>query len=280
MSSWMVGRFTVVLFVIGLLLGLDQAAAEVLFPDESLEAVVRKNVFSKRDNEEPLTADDVKDLSQIIGKGKGIKDLSGLEKCASLALLDLADNEISDLGPLQGLKRLQSLTLSKNKIKDLDPIEGLIGLQYLHVAGNEIVDLSPVAELTAINVLYASNNQIKGLEPVRGLKKLWSLYVDGNHVSDLDPLKDLRWLSSLDLKGNQVSDLSLLSGLKQLRYLFLDRNKVADIDPVVEMCKKDVDGEKGFAQYLHLYLSGNPLSEASKEGLKSLQEIGVRVALE
>ena len=45
----------------------------------ALEAAVRSHVFGKRDNKEPLTADDVKNLSGIKTSGKAIKNLSGLE---------------------------------------------------------------------------------------------------------------------------------------------------------------------------------------------------------
>ncbi|MEO1970265.1 MAG: hypothetical protein ABGX07_01850, partial [Pirellulaceae bacterium] len=73
------------------------AVGQDLFPDKNLESVVRREVFAKRDNQEPLTEDDVKNISQVRGRGKGIKSLKGLEKCRSLALIELADNEIADL---------------------------------------------------------------------------------------------------------------------------------------------------------------------------------------
>ncbi|MFM8327143.1 MAG: hypothetical protein ACKN9U_19980, partial [Pirellulaceae bacterium] len=47
-------------------------AAQSVFPDKALEAAVRKEVFAKRFNEEPITADDVKNISQVVAKGKGI----------------------------------------------------------------------------------------------------------------------------------------------------------------------------------------------------------------
>jgi hypothetical protein len=45
--------------------------AQDLFPDKALEAAVRAEVFAKRYNQEPLTVDDVKTISQVVGKGKG-----------------------------------------------------------------------------------------------------------------------------------------------------------------------------------------------------------------
>ena len=98
-----------------------QNEAQSIFPDKNLEAVVRKYVFEKRNNDEPLTEKDVEKISTIEGKGKGIKDLTGLDKCYSLALLDLEGNEVSDLGPIKELTNLQSVNLANNNAYDFGP---------------------------------------------------------------------------------------------------------------------------------------------------------------
>src|SRR5258706_9265627 len=113
----------------GLLLALGSRAAETnkteattnkpevsIFPDKNLETAVRKFVFEKRDNNKPITEADVVSLSTINGSGGQIKDLTGLEKCKSLASLDLSKNQISKLGPLKDLKSIQYLNLANNQI--------------------------------------------------------------------------------------------------------------------------------------------------------------------
>ncbi len=50
-----------------------------IFPDKGLESAVRQEVFAKRYNQEPITKEDVKNISQVHGKGLGIKSLAGLE---------------------------------------------------------------------------------------------------------------------------------------------------------------------------------------------------------
>ena len=60
------------------------AFCDDIIPDKNLEAVVRREVFDKRYNTEPITADDVKNISQVVGKGKGIKSLEGLQHCKAL----------------------------------------------------------------------------------------------------------------------------------------------------------------------------------------------------
>ena len=66
------------------------------FPDKALEKAVRAEVFSKRNNEEPITAEDVKNISRVVGKKKGITNLEGLQHCHAIMLIDLEDNEISE----------------------------------------------------------------------------------------------------------------------------------------------------------------------------------------
>lgn len=236
-----------------------------IFPDKNLEAVVRTYVFAKRDNQQPLTAEDVKSLSTISGRGKGIRDLTGLDKCTALAQLELTDGEITDLTPLKNLTNLQSLTLSRNKIRDIGPLAGLLNLQYLELSGNEVTDLKPLEKLTAMNSLYLSNNRITDIAPVQGLARVWSLYLDGNTgIADLKPVAGLKNLSTLDLKKTKVKDLSPLAGLTALHYLFLDGTAVADLAPLISMCQKDGAGEKRFAPFLTVSLAGAPAAKTPK----------------
>ena len=56
------------------------ASAEGLFPDKNLDAAVRQYVFEKRNNDKPLTVQDVENISTIVAKGKKITSLAGLDK--------------------------------------------------------------------------------------------------------------------------------------------------------------------------------------------------------
>src|SRR5687768_17370482 len=81
--------------------------AAPLFPDKNLEKAVRKHVFEKRDNDKPLVEADVANLSTIDAKNLGITNLAGLEKCISLAALDLSKNKLTDVSALKDLKLVQ-----------------------------------------------------------------------------------------------------------------------------------------------------------------------------
>ena len=106
--------FMVSLVTIGLSSPLVPSARAGL-PDKNLEAVVRAVIFEKKDNNNEITDDDLKKVFILEGKGKGIKDLTGLEKCTNLLQLNLAKNEISDVSALKEIKNLQSLDLNNTK---------------------------------------------------------------------------------------------------------------------------------------------------------------------
>src|SRR6056297_1953049 len=67
----------------------EKKKADKLFPDPGLEAAVRAEVFEKRYNDEPLTKEDVQNISRVVGRGKEIKSLAGLQHCHAVMLIDL-----------------------------------------------------------------------------------------------------------------------------------------------------------------------------------------------
>lgn len=258
-----------------------ESPAQGIFEDKNLEKVVRQYVFAKRNNEQPLTAEDVETISTIVGKGEGIKSLKGLENCLSLALLDLENNEIADIAPVKELTTLQSLNLAGNQIEDIQPVAPLKKLQYLELSRNKIKQVEPLAELTALRSLYLSGNEIAKLEPLAKLTKLWSLYVGDNQIQDLKPIAELTLLTSLDARGNKIADLAPLAKLTELRFLLLSGNPIKDLGPVVEMVAADAKGAKRFAPYLEIYLIDAPLSqEAREKQVPALRQAVRKVVLE
>lgn len=242
-------------------------AQDSIFPDKNLEALVRKYVFEKQNTDKPIVEDDVVNISTISSTNKkitGIKDLTGLEKCRSLALLELAGNEITKIDALAGLKDIQSLDLSKNKITDIKPIAGLTKLQHLELSNNQISDISPISKLTNMRSLYLSNNKIQDLAPVANLKKAWSLYVDGNSISDIKPVANMDKLDTLDLSKNQVADLTPVKGHERWSFLLLENNKITDLSVLVDTAKAANGKPDRSASFWKVYLKGNPLTDAAK----------------
>src|SRR5436309_6193650 len=138
------------------LLAQTNPPAAPIFLDKNLEAAVRKFVFEKRDNDKPLVEADLVSLSTIQAVGLGITNLTGLEKCQSLASLDLAKNKISNLQPLKTLAKIQYLNLAENQIEDIAPLAEVNALQYIELSHNRVKHLKTLSSLTNLASLYLS----------------------------------------------------------------------------------------------------------------------------
>ncbi|MEQ1826342.1 MAG: leucine-rich repeat domain-containing protein [Pirellula sp.] len=251
--------------------------AQDVFPDKALEAAVRREVFDKRYNTEPITADDVKNISQVVGKGKGIKNLEGLQHCKVIMKLDLENNEIVDLTPIKELKQLQSIDLSSNKIESLEPISQLVNSQYLQLSKNAISDLSPLKDMSNLRSLYISDNKIKSLEPLAVLKKMWSLNVAGNPIDNLTPISQLKGLDSINLKGCGIKSVEFIRNLNP-NFLMLQGNPIEDFGPLVEACEADSKAERRFAQFLKLYVDEDALkNEKNATAFERLRSFYVKI---
>jgi len=248
-----------------------------IFPDKNLEKAVRKFVFEKRDNDKPITEADVANLSTIEGKGLQIKDLTGLEKCRSLASLDLAKNAIANLGPIKELTSIQYLNLANNQISDVAPLSKIVALQYIELSNNKVSDLKPVSGLTNMASLYLSNNQIADISLLTNFPRLSSLYLDKNKITSVKGVENFKWLSSLSLNDNQIADITPIASLNGLYYLFLERNKIKDITPLFDAAKKDSEGEKRFSPYINIFVAGNPLTSTAKRQLSQMKDFGCRI---
>lgn len=249
--------------------------ADDLFPDKGLEAAVRYEVFAKRYNQEPITADDVKNISKVEGKGKGIKSLKGLEHCVAVQLIDLENNEISDLAPLAGLKLLQSINVANNDITSIEPLKDLERVQYLQLTGNAVSDLKPLGKMKNMMSLYLSENKIEDIAVVAELPKVWSLYLAGNPLKNFEPISRCRRVDTLDLSKCGVQDLAFLKPMTELKRLMLENNKIEDLAVLVEMAKGDK--EQRFAPFWNIHLKGNSLSDAAKGQLEELKQLGARL---
>lgn len=253
-----------------------------IIPDKGLEAAVRAQIFEKRDKTDELTEDDLKKVFFLDGKKKGIKDLTGLEKCPNLAEINLAGNEIEKVDALKDLKTLQSLDLSKNKIVDIAPLGNVKALQFLELSDNQITTVDAIGELTKLQALYIAGNKITNPAPIGKLTKLSSLDLARNQIADVKEIAPvIARLNLLKLSENQIADLTPFAAAAPRMMLLLEKNKITDLAPLVESCKKDSEGDKRFAPFLRLYLIDNPLSDAAKGAqIEALKGFGVKVVLE
>jgi hypothetical protein len=286
-------------------------AQGVNIPDKNLEAALRAALHEAK---APLTEQMLGNVFVLEAKGKKIANLTGLEKCKNLALLNLAKNKVSNLAPLKDLTNLQSLDLAGNKISDLRPLGGLpsadlgastIGLfgsllgqgpftaesalfpgrvvgltklSYLELSDNQISNVEPLRNLTALSALYLTNNKISNIKPLETLTRLSSLSLGKNHIKDIKALEKVNKVDTLELKENQIEDITPLAKLTEIRLLMIEKNKIKDLTPLVNSAKADSAGPMRFAPFLDLYLEGNPLSDDAKtKQLEELKKYGVRI---
>jgi internalin A len=273
-SAWAARLALVVLAVITPWANVVKAASP--FPDKNLEAAIRDVL--KHEPKVELTDEKLQNVYILDAAGKDIKDLTGLEKCKNLLEIKLNKNKISDLKALKDLTNLQSLNLSDNAIKDISPLANLKGLQYIEVSNNQIEKLEPLSGLSSLTALYMGGNAINDIAPLAPLTKLSTLSAPKNQIKDLSPLEKVTKLSVLDLSDNHVENIGPLSKQTELSLLMIERNQIKDLKPLVESAKADAGGPKRFAPYLRLYLSGNPLPDATKSAqLEAFKAAGVHI---
>src|ERR1043165_3644256 len=133
----------------------DPGAAQVIIPDQNLEAAIR-SAISKPVG--PLNASDLAGLTSLFASGRAVADLSGLEWATNLISLDLSWNAITDLSPLARLTNLVHLSLEANRVMDISPLAKLSNLTSLNVGDNFISHVSVLAGLTNLTSLWLYHN--------------------------------------------------------------------------------------------------------------------------
>lgn len=147
------------------------------------------------------------DVKEIDLSNRNISDISDLNKCTELEILNLAGNSVSDISTLLDLPKLKSLSLENNNISDIRPLMSLTTLEYLNLSGNKISSIAALSELTALE----------------------ELSLKGNSINDFSPISNLVLLDMLDLTKTGITDSSLqyLYKLKDLQRLALDDNSIS-----------------------------------------------------
>ena len=178
-------------------------------------------------------------------------NLTGLEHCTSLRLLDLEDGDVVSLAPLKSLPKLDSLRIHKvrpgglaeeypthllnlacvlNEHESLPP--GLIAsLRYLDLTATyTVVDLAGLSGARELRTLILDQVSVDHLEVLGTLPHLEILSLrKGQGWDGGPPEHPITWslgacprLRVLDLEGQAIHDLSFLAGLTSLEMLDLD----------------------------------------------------------
>lgn len=133
------------------------------------------------------------------------KDEASYQELKELTRLVLKDKGIATLYPLMGFEGLIELQLSKNQIStDLRGLANLSKLKILSLDHNKLTSLSGLcnAGSTQLEILNLSNNQIKSVLPLKACTKLRGLDISNNQIGSIVPILDLGILS-LNYAGNE-----------------------------------------------------------------------------
>ena len=216
--------------------------AEVSIPDAELAAVIRETLGLPAGA--AITADAMRDLTELETAGRGIADLTGLEHAVNLTGLNLGsifiDGEwrenpmISNLSPLASLTNLTVLNLRRTAVSDVSPLASLTNLEELNLWGTAVSDVSPLASLTNLTVLDLVDTAVSDISPLASLTNLVELDLRGIDVSDISLLANLTNLTELGFSGD-VSDISPLANLTNLTELDLGFSDVSDISPLANL---------------------------------------------
>ena len=162
---------------------------QVHIPDANLRAAVAE-ALGKSLNA-PITVEEMTQLRGLRFRGKGVRDLTGLQFATHLRELSLPNNQVSDLSPIAGLIELRELWAYHNQVSDISPVRGLTNLTHLQFNHNQVSDISPMRGLTNLVRLEFNNTLVSDLSAVRGLTNLIYLRCDDTLVSDLSPISGL-----------------------------------------------------------------------------------------
>ena len=103
-------------------------------------------------------------------------DISGLEKCTNIEVLDLSNNQIINIIPIGFLSKLTDINLSGNNIHDISVLDNLQNLQRVDISFNEIDDISPLFELQNLEYVNIIGNNVSQKQ-IELFKKKKIIYV-------------------------------------------------------------------------------------------------------
>ena len=281
----------------------------VYIPDPNLRAAIAETL-NKAPND-PITDEDMKQLTQLRADGRGIQNLTGLEYATNLERIELRRNAISDVTPLRGLIRLNNIKLrdniisdvsplanlisvdwmglEENVITDLSPLKGLVKLEGIGISENLVTDVSSLASLTSLERIDAWNVPITDFSSLAKLPKLeWIKFGNDASVTTIPSLKGIKRLRRLELNNCSIRDLSPLKEFTQLEWLELVNNTISDISALRSLKNlktlnldanviSDVSPLTELIGLEVLYLENNVISDVSSlAGLRNLERLDLR----
>ncbi|CAF1071718.1 unnamed protein product [Adineta steineri] len=201
-------------------------------------------------------------LTHLILRQCKLVQLTGLDSCSSLIILDLEGNWIEQIH-LQ-LNQLEYLNLSRNRLTSLLAIQ-TPRLKYLDVSKNRLTRLNGIETLVNLNILLATNNQLLTTIGLQGCTNLFHIDLSDNHLVEMEQIEQCPLLLTLKASSNSLIQLPNLLNSVLLHELNLSSNSLTSFDELL------IGSWLPFLT--HLRLSNNSFHELSSIKLPSLIEL-------
>lgn len=176
-------------------------AAEVVFPDEFLEAQVKLALGLSADqtiDEQNILALDTLNINGSDdlpgGPISSISDLTGLEAAVNLIYLRFGGTAVTDLSPISDLTNIQYLRMNNTGVTDLSPISGYTTLTYFNANSTiGITDISPLSGNSGLKVaiLRAVPFGDAGMSTVANWTTIYRINMRDTGVTDIAVLVEL-----------------------------------------------------------------------------------------
>lgn len=161
-------------------------------------------------------------------------ELTGLDGCQNLRVIELTEVPVASLAPLAGVRTLEYLDLDDCGEVELSPLKNLPALSVVWLNECRIESLEPLAALPSLSVLDITGASYPSLEP---LTRSTVTYLEMNRGTvvfdgfDYTPLAQIPGLVYLDISGHSRVDTALvqkiLDNSGELQYLNI-QNTSAD----------------------------------------------------
>lgn len=214
----------------------------VTFLDQNLDRIIRE--LLGKVPEENITVGELEHITEIYADDSNISDLSGIQYCYNLRILQLTNSQITDISPLASLTNLLVLRLSNNQISDISPVGSLSNLQILNLQGNQVSDISPLIYHIQLHTVDLGHNNISDISTLYSLYGIMSLRLNHNQISDISSLVQNPGLDDgdgLSLSGNNLDlsegseDMQNIKKLEdrgvEVRYVEYDSSQLGKPEP-------------------------------------------------
>lgn len=246
-------------------------------------------------------------LRSLNASGNKIKDISALQGCRDLRVLDLSSNNLTNIeGMLSEENELRTLNLSGNFIQEIDSafvalarverlnlsenmlteipksVEAMQEIVEINLSDNRLITIDEAFFFLGLEEVDLSSNQFKQLY-LHDLDDLESLILDSNPLQKIEVDESFApYLREFSCDSCELQGFVTVPSL-ELESLCLSSNAISvipeEIGKYEKLSQLDIDGNaivelpnamSNMIRLQTLYIEGNPLSAAAKKVVKVL----------